>query len=364
MATTNTQPNISVIFKQLAKSAVKRGTRGKVGFIIFDDTNKTFINKTYKTSTEAEKDSALYTVENLQFIKDCFLGAPASVTVIRIDKTLGKITDALVIAKSLKLDWTGTASDSVTDQAAVATFIKEQELLNKQFKGIVFNNSADVKHVVNFVNSKVTFTDDTRGEKTGNEYIPSLLGVFAGLPLSRSATYLKLNNLKYVVEETDIDTSIQAGKLCLFNDDIGVVKISTAVNSLTTIDTINTEIMSKIEVVEIMDLIIKDVTTTYKNDYVGQFKNKTDYQFLFIGAVNGYFKGLTKEDVLDGLYENKSEIDIVAQRDAYIASGKTEAETWDDEQVIAKAFKNKMFMIADVKFLEGMENLRFAITIF
>ncbi|MBZ9635499.1 phage tail sheath C-terminal domain-containing protein [Clostridium sp. FP1] len=363
MATTNTSPSISVIFTQKAKTANMRGSRGRVGLIINDDTNKTFTNKTYKLISEVEADIALYTAENLQFIKDCFLGVPATVSVVRIDIG-GVIADALTIIRGLKIDWMGTASSSVTDQTAVATFIKEQESLFKFYKGVVFNNSADVKHVVNFVNSKVTFTDSLRGEKTGNELIPTLLGVFAGLPLSRSATYLKVTNLKSVVEEVNIDTSIGLGKLCLFNDDIDVVKISTAVNSLTTIDKVNTEIMSKIEAVETMDLITNDISSSYKNDYVGTFKNKTDYQFLFIGAVNTYFKGLAKEDILDNLYDNKSLINIEAQRDAYVASGKTEAETWDDGQVIVKAFRNKLFLMADVKFLEAMEALQFGITIF
>jgi hypothetical protein len=362
MATTNTQPKIEVIFKQLALSAVNRGARGRVGLIIFDDTDKTFTTKTYKLSSEVEVDNALYTVENAQFIKDCFIGIPASVTVIRADKIDGNIADALTIVKGLRLDWIGTASEVVTDQTAVSSFIKEQEALKKQFKSVVFNPSttADCKHVVTLANSKVTFTDN-RGEKTGNEYVPSLLGIFAGLALNRSATYLQLNNLKSVVEEADIDTSIQAGKLVLFNDDTDIVKISTAVNSLITLDINNTADMTKIEVIEIMDLMYYDIVATFKNSYVGKYKNKTDYQYLFLSAVNSYFETLEGLDLLDNLYDNKAKIDVEAVRLAWLSVGKVEAETWTEEQVIANAFKNQIFLTADVKILQAMEGLKFVI---
>lgn len=355
--TNNKQPSVELVFKQKASSIIKRGARGRVGLIIKDDTNKTFTTKTYKLSLDVDTDSKLYTTDNLQAIKDCFVGVPASVTVIRIDATTGKMADALKIVSTLKLDWIGSNVAEQADQTAISQFVKEMEKLNKQYKAVVFNptTAPDCKHVVKLANTKVTFTD-SRAERTGNEAIPTLLGIFAGLPLDRSATYYTLPNIKSVVEPIDIDTEIGNGGLVLFNDE-DIVRISTAVNSLTTIDATNTEDMTRVEIVETMDLMYADITTTFRNDYIAKYKNKLDNQYLFISAVNGYFTALEDADILDKNFDNKALIDIERQRKLWLESGKTEAETWTDEQVMANTFKTNLVLSANVKMLMAMEDL-------
>lgn len=47
----------------------------------------------------------------------------------------------------------------------------------------------------------------------------------------------------------------------------------------------------------------------------------------------GIFKNLASIDVLDMEYENKSDINVEAQRAAWIDAGTTEAKDWTDLQV-------------------------------
>jgi hypothetical protein len=360
MATQNTAPIIDIVFKQLAVSAVTRSSKGRVGLIIRDATAKAYV-KTYYSITDIENNK--FTPSNEQSIKDCFIGNPLSVTVISQDTT-GVFADALKIAQGLTLDWIGTTNIQ-TEQDALSSWVKSQEALKKTYKSIVFNptTAPDCKHVVQLANSKITF-NDSRGEQTGEKYIPTLLGIFAGLPLNKSATYYTLPNIKSVVDEANINTSIQSGKLVLFNSGVDEVKINTPVNSLTTIDANNTNDMSLIEIVEAMDLIYTDIFQTFQNDYIGKYKNKYDYQVLFISAVNSYLSALENEDILDNNYKNKVDIDIESQRKAWLGVGKTEAVNWDEATVRNNTFKNTIFLNGDIKMLQAIANLKFNVFMF
>lgn len=356
-------PNINIIFKRIANTAITRSERGIVGLIIKDDTNKDFTTKEYLTLDDlTEQEEALYTADNLQLIKDCFVGLPNKIIVIRIDATDGNITDALNTVKGLKVNWIGCAGIKA-DQDAICTFIKAQEALKKTFKAVVFNptTAPDSKQIVVLDNANVTFAD-SRGQKTGEQYIPTLLGIFAGLSLSMSSTYFVCSNLKSAVEPTDVGADIDTGKLVLINDD-GVVKIGRGVTSLTTITENNTIDMKKIAVVEAINLMLDDIRDTFKNNYVGKFKNKYDNQILLISAINAYFRTLEGIDVLDNEYTNITNIDIETQRTALVEAGKEEAVNWTDAQVKNNTVGSNVYLNANVKILDALEDLNFTINL-
>ena len=83
---------------------------------------------------------------------------------------------------------------------------------------------------------------------------------------------------------------------------------------------------------------------------------------LFIAAVRGYFGRLAGEDILDSEYENTVDINVAAQRAAWVATGKAEASEWTDAEVRKMAFKRTVFLAADIKILGSMENLKFEIS--
>ena len=62
--------------------------------------------------------------------------------------------------------------------------------------------------------------------------------------------------------------------------------------------------------------------------------------------------------------ENIAGIDVSTQRSAWIASGKTEASEWEDAKVKASTFKRDLYLLADVKILGSMTNLKFKISLF
>lgn len=353
-------PSIDIIFKQLAATFVERSERGVVVLIVKDDTNKTFSAKTYKTAPEVAADEALYTASNFDYINDALLGKPSKIIVVRIDTTQ-TMADALpIIESSTKTGWVTTVG-SAADYTALVAWIEAKELEKMTYKAVVFNATApDSKHVVNFVNTNVVFAD-ARATQTGDKYLPSIASILAGCNVKRGSTYYKCSNLLSVTEVADATAALNAGKFILINETDKVV-VGLGINSLTTFEGDDTEDMRYIDIVEAMDMIVDDITATFKNDFLGAgLKNNYDNQVLLLSAINTYFTNLAAEDVLDNQYNNKSFINVDKQRAAWVAI-KPEAVDWTDAQVKNAAYKRSVFLAGDIKINGAMENLALNIT--
>ena len=109
-------------------------------------------------------------------------------------------------------------------------------------------------------------------------------------------------------------------------------------------------------------MIKEDISTEFKNNYVGKYKNNLDNQNLFIAAVNSYFRKLTAEDVLDVNYDNRASVDVETQRTAWIDAGTAEAVDWKDQKVKQMTFGSNMYLAGQVKILDAIEDLDFTIT--
>lgn len=357
-----TMPSIDVIFKQLATSAITRSERGYSILIVRDNTNKTFDYKEYNLMTDVDEDD--YTATNYQYIKDIFAFAPYKVCVVRIGED-GTMADALaIVLENVKTGWITVADGTDTDFATLISWIKSQVANKRTYKTVVYNatTAPDEKHIVNFVNEYVTFSD-SRGKVTGLSYLPSLIGILAVCNITRGCTYYACSNLSKVTEVADNNVALGAGKFVLFNDG-DTVRIANGVNSMiTTNGTTATEDMKFIENVEAMDLIMDDITTTF-HDYIGNYKNKYDNQMILISAINSYFRNLAGEDVLDSEYNNVADIDIEAQRAAWIAAGKTEASNWSDTVVRKTSYKRSVYLESSIKILGSMTDLKFTISLY
>lgn len=353
-----TMPEIEIIFKQLATSLPQRSARGYAILIVRDNTSALFNYKEYSDITEVETDAALYTEENLQYLEDIFTFAPYKTCVVKIGSS-ANISDALTILEgNVKTGWITIADGTSEDFATLSSWNKTKESAKKFYKSVCYKVAApDCKHIVNFCNDSVTFSDATRGVQTGEKYCPSLIGILAVCNINRAATNYVCSNLSKVAAVADENAAVGAGKFILVND-VDEVKIGLGINSLTTTNgTTLTEDMKYIDIVEAMDLMNDDIFTTFKA-YQGSYKNKYDNQVLFISAVGGYLDGLEEIDVLDDEYDNLIEINVAAQRAAWVAVGTADAANWSDAKVKKMAFKRSVFLDGDVKILGAMENLK------
>ena len=349
-----TLPVIDIKFKQLANTLVKRSERAIACLIINDEKQTEKLIK-YKSLKELDKDKAKYNAKNLKAITDCMEYGVKEMYIVNaedIEKSLD------LIEENIKTAWIATIVDDTT--ADLVNFVKEHEEKGKTYKAVVYKGeNLDSKHIVNLINEYIYVKDE---KLAGNEYIPSLLGIIATSNVERGVTYRTCNKLSRVDEPSDIDAELKKGNLVLINDE-NVVKIGLGINTLTTFNESNSEDMRYIDIVEAMDLMKDDITNLFKSDYVGKVKNKLDNQILFISAINTYFNSLAKQDILDPEYKNYADINIEAQRQAWVGV-KPEAESWSDAEIKIKTFKRNVYLKADIKILGAMENLVFDIAIF
>lgn len=346
-------PNIDITFSSTASTAVQRSGRGVVCLLLKDST----VTGVGEYTTEAQIETSKWTAANLRYIKEVLLGGCSKVYVVRLGNN-GLDTTAKAVVDGIKYNWIASPEESV--QAAIVTYVKGKnaEDLGRKVKAVVYNQTApNDEHIVNFTNTTVTRVDGTA--EAGSTYTPRLAGLLAGLPFTRSATYYELTDLEAVAEPTNADSDVDAGKFVIIND-YGEVKVGRAVNSLTT-ETSGTS--KSISVVEAKDLIFEDIYTTFKKTYVGKHKNKYSNQALFIAAVNKYFLDLTNEDVLDPEFDNVAEIDVEAQRSAWIDAGTAEAVDWDETTVKKHTYRTKMFLQGNIKILDAIEDLTFKIAL-
>lgn len=367
-------PSIEVIFKQLAVTAVTRSERGVAVIILRDDTNNTPAEgrkDLYKYETDIK--DAEYTADNLLVLSRCWYDAVYTIWVVKIPVD-ADFSIATSILESIKYNY--VCATSGKDQQALASYIKTKNANTpgKMYFAVTYNATVtDSKFIINMpqYNGDFTeqYTDDDGNTATRTvapmDWLPRLTVRLSTLPLNRSITYYVFPELATVpniaTDIKSIDDWIDDGYLVLINDE-DKVKCGRGVNSLISYTKSDTEDMSSILIMESIALMTADIYTTYKDTYVGKFKNKLDNQMLFITSVNAYFRSLTSDEageILDNSYQNRCEINVAAQRNAWLETGKAEAADWDDDKVKAMSFKRKVFILARVKILDAMEDLQF-----
>lgn len=357
-----TMPKIEITFQQLAASFVSRSERGIAVLILRDDTagsGGSFFR--YGDATQVPTDE--FTAANQQYIKDALSFGPLRVSVVKVGAE-GTLAQALaILVQKEQTGWITVCDGTSSDWSDLVSWIKAREKEQKSWKAVCYNATApDCMHVVNLVNKTVTFSD-SRSKVDGSKYTPSLAGLLAACNVLRGATGYVCGNLAAVEEPEDLDAAVGAGKFILVNED-DQVQVGVDVDSLTTVNgSSQTEDMKYIETVEAMDMMRDDIAATFRKDYRGQYKNTTANQMLFLAAVNGYFRNLGNENVLDPTYDNTAAVDVSSQRNAWIDTGKSEAAEWDDGKVISTPYKRKVFLGGDVKILGSMTDLQFIVTL-
>ena len=354
-------PNINIIFQQKAVSAISRSERG-TACIIVRETGKEAGIKLYKYETDIE--SADYSESNLSAIKRAF-SVPVNKMYVVTIPTDAEFSAVTALLETIKYNWVCSPDDG--DQQELANYIinKNTKSKGKKYQALVYGVTADNKAIHVLKNSTVTLAD-TGDVISSVLFLPQLCAICAGLPMNRSLTYYKLENIadvdkSFLTLEKDADYWINEGNLVLINDD-GDVRIARGVNSLTTFTTTDTEDMRKIIIVEAMNLILEDIYSTFKESYIGKYKNSYDNQCLFISAVNAFFRDLAKEEILDPAYNNHATVDVEAQRNAWLSVGKLEAKDWKEAKVKDMTFKSKVFLTGSIKILDAIEDMSFVIT--
>ena len=357
-------PNIDIVFVQKAVSAIDRSERGVLCLCVLDShANAEAVKHVYKYETDIKATD--YDDDNLAAIKRAFLVAVNKVYVISAP-TGSDFSVFTPVLEGMKYNYVSVLAKAMQTELANYIVTKNANSPGKKYVALVANVTvADSKYIINLKGDWVQEVGAS-GHTDMIQYLPRLASVLCNLPMNRSITYYELEDLEdvdssFVTTEHDLNYWTNEGYLLLFMDE-DVIKVGRGVNSLTTFTSTDSEDMRKIIIVESMNIIIEDIYNTFKEYYIGKYKNSYDNQVLFISAVNAYFRQLQREEILDPNYDNHAEVDVELQRDAWLAIGKTEAEDWNTETVKDMTFKSYVYLAGSVKILDAIEDLKFTIS--
>lgn len=343
---------IEIIFRQIVANKIAMGDKGRMLFLYKNaEITGTHRIKTFKSAIFDEAD------ENLAFyVKRFFAGGCKKVIVIEYQD---KIADVVSVMKGMLPDFDWLTSVEQDAQSDVKSFAIE----NKRF-GVVYNIQADSIYVVSLANPSAVYIDDAGNKKTltGLELLPIVAGVCCGCPYNMSISYKIFTEL----ESVEQPESYKQGQLTLCKEEEGI-RFANACNTLQTLNSELTEDMKSICIAEGMQRIKMDLIKAYRTGYKGKYKNHYDNQSLFYSAVNfGYIKELEKVgiEILDPNYNNEVYTDIEEQRNLWLATGKKEAENWDDETVCKNTYKNMVIAEMNVKMLDAMEGMKLKVEMF
>ena len=357
-------PNIDIIFTQKAVTAVQRSERGVLCVILKDTQQATGIKK-FVYRRLADIDEKDYDTVNLTVLKRAFDVAVNKVYVLRCNAET-VLADIVKELDKIKFNYVCTNVKALQQELANQVVQYNKDNQGHKCVAVVSEaTQADSKYVINLKGTGGTLKDGTTVK--AEDYLVRIASTLCNLPMNRSLTYYVFEDLaswddSYLDTEHPIGDWISKGWLTLINDD-DEVKCGRAINSLTTFTSTDTEDMSYIIIVEAMNLIIEDIDTTFKDYYVGKYKNTLSNQRLFITSVNAYFRQLMREEVLDDSYNNRAYVDIESQRLAWLGIGKTEAEDWDENKVQQMTFRTNVFLGGEAKISNAMEDLRFTIAL-
>ena len=358
-------PQIDIKFIQRAITAIQRSERGIACVVVRNSKVEEVAIKTYKYATDVNKTD--YDDTTYADLQRCWLVAVNKVVVVSVPEgESAAFADAVNALENIKYNYVCTTDSSWQQDLANYVVNKNGKSAGKKYIAVVSSvTTADSKYVINLKNAWVRDAETNEQIVMAN-YLPRLVAILANLPMNRSITYYELEDLvevdtSFVDTENDLDHWIDEGYLVLFKDEDDV-KVARGVNSLTTFTSTDTEDMRKIIIVEAMNIILEDIYATFKEYYIGKYKNNYDNQCLLISAINSYFRQLAREEILDVNYENVAYVDVEVQREAWLAVGKIEAEDWNENKVKNMSFKSFVFLAGSIKILDAIEDLKFQIT--
>lgn len=345
-------PNINIEFIAKGATAIVRSGRGVVACIMADATEGGDPFVTY--TSVADVDFTKYTENNYEYLQMIFAGAPSKVHVVRVAAETPDYAAALKVLQYLKFNYLTVPDIDNEGVTVVTSWIKEQrDQQKKTFKVVLPTVKADHEGIINFTTGGIV-TNFSKRKLTAAQYCPRIAGVFAGLTLDRSATYYNLTDISAADTPDDPDARIDAGELIVVYDGDSY-KLGRAVNSLTTFTGDKRSDMSKIKIVEGMDLYKDDIKQTFEDFYVGNYINDYDNKQMFVAAINSYTKQL-EGNVLDRSYDNAVAVDVEAQR-TYLESGGTDTTSMADIDVAKANTGSHVFINSNVKFVDAMEDM-------
>lgn len=345
-------PSVNVTFTELGISAINRGSKGTVAVILRDAASVDPV-----ALTQASQIPEDLGAENQAYLRRTFLGyvnPPKKVIAYTTGEDDTNLAEALAYMATQDFDYlVGPADCTSEEAAAIATWVDSQRANSgAKYKAVLPNQASDKYPIINFAASGMT--DGTAAYTTAG-YCSRIAGLLAGTPMKISATYAPLPELTDVdrLTKEQLDEAVNAGKLVLRWDG-RKVKLDRAVNSFVTTTQGMLDSFKKIKIVEVMDLIRTDITSTAEDDYIGKYANTYDNKLLLVTAIRGYFMGLEQDDLVQPGYT--VDIDVDAQ-EQYLAARGVDTSAMTAQEIREADTGSHVFLIIRCKILDAIEDI-------
>lgn len=346
-------PNIDIIFKTQAASAVRRSQKGVVALIVKDAKAPGGHVLTSIADIPAELGA-----DNAAYVGRAFLGyvnPPRTVLLYVLKADAAELTEALDWLATRSFDYLAGPPDVTAEQAgAIAAWIKSRRSNDHAVcKAVLPGQAADSEAVVNLTTQDIKVLG---AAFTPAQYCSRVAGLIAGTPMTISCTYAPLSEVEDVhrLTRAETDAAIDAGEFVLFYDG-EKVKVGRGVNSLTTVTQDKGEVYRKIKAVEAMDMIQSDIRMTLEDSYIGKYANSYDNRCLLITAIQGYFEGLEQGGILKAGASTVG-VDMDAQRN-YLKSTGVDVDGMTEQQIKEADTGSRVFLAARVWILDAIEDV-------
>jgi hypothetical protein len=283
-------------------------------------------------------------------------------------------TTAMKAWESIKFDYLAIPTVSTDGKADdVASWVKSMRTKKKRIKAVLPHTAADNEGVINYTINKNVYGEDitqvdgsivhTTTEYTCEQYCSRIAGLIAGTPLQISATFAPLSELDDCTRLDDIDEPVGKGEFTVFYDG-EKVKTNRAVNSFVTTVEGKGDSYKKIKIVDAMDLIADDITTTVQDSYLGKYVNSYDNKCVLIAAIKAYFMQLKLDKIISDDYEVGFDID--ALKAYHLGTGKYTEEqlaAMTDIEIAKLDTGSRVFLKASITIMDAMEDIDLPIAI-
>lgn len=346
-------PSITIAFKEMASTAIRRSQKGTIAIILKD--SKSNGGHVLYSKDDIPSDIG---IANKAYVERAFIGnvnEPVKVILYILPSAATEYTDAFKYFETSKFDYlVGDPAITETLSEAVVTWVKAEREKGHNVKAVLPSITADCEAVVNFT---------TGGIKAGTTsittaaYCSRIAGLIVGTPLTQSTTYTQLPELAEVekLTKSELDSKIDDGEFILFSDS-EKIKVGRGVTSLTTVSGNKTEAMKKIKIVETMDMIQTDIIETCEDSYIGKMANSYDNKCILMSAIKEYLEGLETEGILES---GKSEvgIDMDAQKQ-YITSNGGNVNDMTEQEIKEYNTGDKVFLAIYIRMLDAIEDIK------
>lgn len=348
-------PITEINFKQLAKTAALRSSRGIVAMILKGTEKANF------EVIEASDIPSNVTEDNKKLIKEALKGNDYSPNkiIVYVLASNGQVDEALTFFESQEFNTLCFPQAQSEDNTKIEAFItKMKNIVKYRVCGVLYNKASNNFEIVNLTAKNITLN----GEGVNSDsLVARVAGLIEGTPLNKSITYstLEYDGVETITKE-DADSRIERGEL-IFVREMGKVRVGRGVTSLTTNDADTEDAFKNLQTVKIANLIHNDLRRVIVEKYIGKVPNTYANKCNLIVEITEYLNDLQVEQLIEQV--SYVGIDIEAQRKWLKDNTNLDVVNMTEQEIKEANTKTNVFIAISFKIVNAMEDIVVSIEI-